>query len=344
MDNTLRDKILNLSQEKIYSIYFGISVQDISWSTIHNFNKLHNPFREDNDPSLSFKWFGDKLIVRDWADSRYSGDVFKVVGYIQNRNCYVNSQFVDICNKILDDYHNYKSSNTEEYKIIAKEKEIYKIDCKPRILQKRDYNFYNAFGITNKSVDLNVKAVMRYSINDKLTGYRNAFNDPCYKYTLNTYYTKLYFPNRHKKSLYPRFVTNNVLQIDDITDIVPSADIILVKSIKDKMLSNQFLDTLSEHDIKIHTSSSESPTFKHNIISLLKSNVRYNIYSMFDGDNTGINSMLELEKQYGIKPLTFSTNPNAKDPTDFYKTFGYDKTFTIYKQIISQIKHNRKQL
>ena len=63
---------------------------------------------------------------------------------------------------------------------------------------------------------------------------------------------------------------------------------------------------------------------------------------MFDGDNTGINSMLELEKQYGIKPLTFSTNPNAKDPTDFYKTFGYDKTFTIYKQIISQIKHNRK--
>jgi len=342
MDITLRDTILKLNQEQIYSIYFSISVHDISWSTISNFNRLHNPYREDDNPSLSFKWYGDKLIVRDWGDSRYSGDVFKVIGYIQNRNCYVNSQFVDICNQILDDYYKYKSSDTEEYKIISKEKTINTIDCKLRILQKRDYSFYNSFGITNRSVNANVEAAMRYSINDKVTGYRNAYNDPCYKYTINTYFTKLYFPNRNKKSLYPRFVTNNILQIDDITEIQPSADIILVKSIKDKMLANQFLDTLSERTIRVHTSSSESPTFQSNIIQLLRTNTAYNIYAMFDGDSTGLNSMQTLETEHNIKPLIFSTNPNAKDPTDFHREFGYDKTFLIFKQLISQIKNNRK--
>lgn len=344
MDIKLRDTILSLQQEKIYSIYFGISITDINWSTINNWNKLHNPFREDKDPSLSFKWYGNKLIVRDWGDSTYSGDIFKVVGFILNMNCFHNEQFVEICRRIYNDYHNYKDKSTNELTVLMKEKDIKKIDYKPRTLVARDYDYFSSFGINKYSVDKFVIAVSRYSVNDRLTGYRNSQKDPCYHYTINTYFTKLYFPNRHKKSAYPKFVTNNRLQIDDITDIRLCNDIILVKSIKDKMLLLQFLETKEinyENDIRIHTVSTEAGLIKKDLIDILKTNCKYKIYSLFDGDSTGIKSMQILKTEYNIEPIYFSTNPNAKDPTDFYREFGYSKTYSIFKQIVNNIINNR---
>jgi len=343
MNTTLRDRILSLNQELIFSIYFDLSISDINWSTISNYNRLSNPFREDDNPSLSFKWYAGKLIVRDWGDSRYSGDVFKVIGYILNRNCYVNTQFIEICEDILVKYYNFKTPDNDEYKILSKEKDIHNIEYKTRILQKRDYNYFNKYGITNKSVDLNVEAVSRYSMNGIVTGYRNSFNDPCYKYIINRDFVKLYFPNRHKQSIYPRFITNNILFIEDITELQQCNDIIICKSIKDKLLLNQFLDILKITDIKIHTSNSESPTIQYDIISLLNKYSIYNVYSMFDNDSVGLQNMKVLEEEYNIKPLIFSTNPNAKDPTDFYKEFGYDKTLNSFKHIIQLIKNNRNE-
>ena len=48
-----------------------------------------------------------------------------------------------------------------------------------------------------------------------------------------------------------------------------------------------------------------------------------------------------LKQAYNIEPLYFSTNPNAKDPTDFYKEFGYSKTYSIFNQIVNNIINNR---
>lgn len=344
MDIKLRDTILSLHQEKIYSIYFGISITDINWSTINNWNKLHNPFREDKDPSLSFKWYGNKLIVRDWGDSSYSGDVFKVVGFILNMNCFHNEQFLEICRRIYNDYHNYIDKSTNELVVLSREKDIKVITCKFRTLTKRDYDYFLSFGITKYSVDKFVKAVSRYSVNDKLTGYRNAQKDPCYYYEINKYFTKLYFPNRHKKSVYPKFVTNNQLQIDDITDIKHCNNIILVKSIKDKMLMLQFLSKEnidSENDIRVHTVSTESGGLKKDLVIVLKTNVKYTIYSLFDGDTTGIANMQLLKKEHNIEPIYFSTDIKAKDPTDFHREYGYNKTYNIFKQILNNILKNR---
>jgi len=174
-----------------------------------------------------------------------------------------------------------------------------------------------------------------------MTGYKNAAKDPCYEYTVNHYFTKLYFPNRHRKSIFPRFVTNNVLQIDDITEIIPSLDKVLVKSIKDKMLVLQTFETLGidSSDIAIHTASSETASFKDDILRLLRINTKYNIYAMFDADSAGITSMQELATNYNIKTLIFSSD--AKDPTDYYKQFGYDSTIETFRTIINLIHSNR---
>lgn len=339
MQRTLKERVLALNQEEIYSLYFEIPVTDINWSASRYSNKLSNPYREDSDPSLSFAWYGTKLIVRDFADPAYSGDVFKVCGYIMNMNYTVPTQFIEICNNIISKYKKEPVFRSNEHEILTKQKSITKIDVKFRNLQKRDYDYFRRYYIKDKVVDSMTQAGMRYSINDYMTNYRNDPKDPCYVYTVNTKFTKLYFPQRLRNSNKPRFITNNVLPIDDLTSIIPCNDILIVKSIKDKMLCVQMLDTLNIKDICIQTASSETSSFPAKVINLLNSQAIHNIYNMYDADTAGINAMNINELQYGIKPLIFSYN--AKDPTDFAKAYGYNKTIKTFKEHIDYIISKR---
>ena len=339
MNKTLKEKVLSMNQEYIYSLYFEIPISDINWSASRYNHKLSNPFREDADPSLSFAWFGEKLIVRDFADPTYSGDIFKVVGYIMNLNYNVPSQFVEICNNIIYRVDNKKIPKNNEYEIINKQKSITRIDIKSRTLQKRDYEYFIRYYITAKYVDKFVTPVMRYSINGFSTNYANTPRDPCYQYKVNDKYVKLYFPNRIKSSSSPRFITNNIYPFDDITDICKCNDVIIVKSIKDKMLLIQLMDELNITDICILTASSETATFTLKQINFIRTYTEYNIYSIYDTDKVGISSMNVLEIQYGVKKLIFSID--AKDPTDYAKQFGYKKTKKLFLEKIQLIIINR---
>lgn len=339
MTRTLKERVLALNQEEIYALYFGIPVVDINWSASRFNHKLSNPFREDNDPSLSFAWYGTKLIVRDFADPSYSGDIFKVCGYIMNLNYTIPAQFVEICNNIISKYYKEPIFRSNEHEILIKQKTITNIDVKFRNLQKRDYDYFRRYYIKDKVVNSMTQAAIRYSINDYMTNYRNDPRDPCYVYNVNTKFIKLYFPYRLRNSDKPRFITNNVLPIDDITSLKPCNDILMVKSIKDKMLCLQMLDYFNITDICIQTASSETSSFPAKVLNFLKSQVQHNIYGMFDADEAGINAMNINELQYGIKSLVFSYN--AKDPTDFAKSYGYNKTLKTFKEHIDYIISKR---
>ena len=339
MNTTLKEKILSLHQEKIYSLYFGISVDDVTWSASNPSNKLSNPYREDVNPSLSFAWFNNKLIARDFADPAYSGDIFKVIGYIINLNYRHPSHFIEICNDILIKTSGKTHKISNEYEIIKKEKAITNIDIRIRIFQKRDYDYFRLHGIRDEMVQRFAVPVMRYSINGRFTNYTNSYKDPCYKYNVNHKFIKLYFPNRLRHSSVPRFITNNILPMDDIVDIVHSNDIILCKSIKDKMLLLQMLESLNIQDICVLTASSETSQFTSKILDILKRHTNHGIYSIFDTDKVGLSCMDSLKSDCNIEPIIFS--PYAKDPTDTVKSIGYIKTYDIFKQHIDRIINNR---
>lgn len=344
MDFTLKDRVLRYNQEALFALYFNISIEDINWSTISNRNKLINPLRNENNPSLTFKWFGNRLFSRDWGDMNYSGDIFTVCGNILNKNPNDPDDFVFICNDILNRIYKVQSKKI----IISNEdiesetsKGIIKLDYIERTLQKRDYCYFNSFGILNSQVRKYVSPISKYFINGKMSYYKDSKLDPCYKYNINRDYVKLYFPFRNRKSKYPRFITNNILPIDDITDLKPSKDIILIKSIKDKMLIEQFIKDSSIENILPLTVSSESNILHDSILKLLKQNVKYNIFSMFDLDNVGINQMQQYEHLYGFKPLYFNTN--GKDPTDYTKKYGYNKGLQSFRECLSIIIDNRNK-
>ena len=340
---TLKEMVLDLDQARIFSLYLDISVEDINNATMHSSNKVINNHRGERSPSMGFRYYGSKLICRDFGDIRYSGDVFELVGYILNKRSSEPNDFIDICNHILQTYHsNCNKVINKDYEIIDRHNGIITtIETEDRPLQKRDFDNYSKFGILRSTVEQYVVPVRRYIINGVPTGYKNSYSDPCYKYTSNHKFLKLYFPNRHKSSKYPRFITNNPLQIEDLTDIQNSIDLLLVKSIKDKMLIKQMLSQfkIESDDIQILTASSEFCKLDHRIVDMFKTKITGSIYSMFDADNAGLTAMKCLQEEYDYKPILFSTD--AKDPTDYARAFGYNNTLEQFKNILDIIYTNR---
>ena len=73
-----KDYILNtLDQVHIYSVFLNVPETEINNCICLRNYKISNPLRYDPNPSVSFKWYGNKLIFRDFADYRYRGDVFE---------------------------------------------------------------------------------------------------------------------------------------------------------------------------------------------------------------------------------------------------------------------------
>ena len=97
-----KDYILNtLDQVHIYSVFLNIPETEINNCICLRNYKISNPLRYDPNPSVSFKWYGNKLIFRDFADYRYRGDVFEIVGLILKKNCTNNKDFIEICSNML---------------------------------------------------------------------------------------------------------------------------------------------------------------------------------------------------------------------------------------------------
>lgn len=81
-----KDYILNtLDQVHIYSVFLNVPETEINNCICLRNYKISNPLRYDPNPSVSFKWYGNKLIFRDFADYRYRGDVFEIVGLVLKR-------------------------------------------------------------------------------------------------------------------------------------------------------------------------------------------------------------------------------------------------------------------
>ena len=98
-----KDYILNtLDQVHIYSVFLNVPETEINNCICLRNYKISNPLRYDPNPSVSFKWYGNKLIFRDFADYRYRGDVFEIVGLVLKKNCTNNKDFVEICSNIIE--------------------------------------------------------------------------------------------------------------------------------------------------------------------------------------------------------------------------------------------------
>ena len=341
---SLKERILNnINQVSIFAEYFELSTEEIKYS-INNNSKVNNPLRTDNDPSLSFRWYGKKLIARDFGDIRYRGDIFEVVGVILGKNCHNNYDFTEICNDIIEQCSGHKVSRKEtvltDQEITLIQHEQLDIEIRPRVHTKHDYAFFNQFGLSRDIVDSKISSVRSYYLNDWLTPYKHNLYDPCYAYMVNPNKIKLYFPLRNKKDT--KFITNNHFPIECITELHQIDYLILIKAYKDKLLIDKILEDNNITNVLVLPLVSETAKLHIDIVNLLYKYVLKHIFILLDTDITGIESMIYYQKTFGFEPIYFTKGyeiERIKDPTDLCKRIKYrkveEKFINIYNQMIN---------
>lgn len=323
-----KDYILNtLDQIHIYSVFLNIPESEINQCICVRNYKISNPLRYDPNPSVGFKWYGSKLIMRDFADYRYRGDVFEVVGLVLKKNCTNNKDFIDICSAIIE-YCSNKIEDTpyinriyqHQNKLISNDFRI--ITTINRETSFYDYRFYNQFGIPNDYVDAFVKVVESFKIDGIANPYYYTRKDPCYEYQVNAGCKKLYFPFRDKHTS-NRFITNNKCPLENIETLADTDYKLIVKSQKDKMLMIRIIQELKITNVGVYVIASETAKLPDNIVNILKNSTRVKVFVMLDTDATGLKSAIEYRDAYGFIPIFLTKGYNAKDPTDLVKFTNY---------------------
>lgn len=309
--NTLKQYILlEIPQVDIYAKYLGISTSDIDYCIETN-GKIRNPLRDDSNPSLSFRYFGEKLRVKDWADSTYSGDIFDLVGIIIGKNSNRSKDFVGICKHIIitmnSSNYNVRKVNSKE----AKKKRISstKFYVEHSKWQKEDIAFWGEIGI----VDLDflekeyTKPVKLFYTNDNSDpSYVRKSKDRCYDYIWgkqgDVVRRKLYLPDRD----IARFRTNNTNELEfPFTNIFRKSNLIITKSRKDALLIN-YICTIRNIDLESISFSGESNLLSKGQVDILGGNYD-NVIIFVDFDKAGILNSYYHYKVYNI-PYFFIGN------------------------------------
>ena len=355
--NKLKEFILNnTSQEDIFAYYLKCTISDINKSLEKPSYKIRNVIRNEDDPSISFIYRGNKLKCKDWGNNQFSGDCFHIAAKYLKKDINDKKDFTyvlyDIIYKVI-----YKSKSVDddmpicEYKQNDKEytNEVnpFRISFEIRNYSTIDLRTFNKWGLRYDTlIDNKVYPVDRAYFNGKLV-YYFRFNDPCYAYYLGTdpvskiEIYELYLPNREKGK---KHWTNNIFQIKYVEELVNGANhLVITKSRKDCLLLRQIFKQLKV-DEYIHVTQfhSESTILNSMFAQFLKD--RYNnIYVLSDFDKQGRYNAYIHKKMYGFIPIYFTNGSlhtvdyfkgNGKDITDYTLLHNLQATIELVKQAI----------
>jgi hypothetical protein len=292
-----KEDILNkISQEEIFEKILSVKIE--------YGKKFINPLRMDKRPTVSFKWFGDTLVMADYS-GWFTGNCFQLVMKI-NYCSYKNALEL-----IYRDF-NLKGRKDTEFKPLARIEapkifKTYKESLTPTQLE-----WWSEFKITEEILNL-------YEVSKCREAHVNNYNyyyfdsDPCFHYTVRNlegdFREKLYFPKRTEY----RFMGNipkDSWYVQGLWQLQDSETLIITKSLKDVMAMKRF-------DVQAIALNSESTLLYEPVLEYLSA--RYNkIYVNMDYDYAGIKMMNKYKKK-GFPLLYFKNFKNIKDFADYCK-------------------------
>jgi len=194
------------------------------------------------------------------------------------------------------------------------------IQVKIRDWKDHDLKYWNSYGITLKILKyFNVFPIEYIFLNDKVIkaeAYSYAYlekKDGFYRY-------KIYQPFSNKMKWLSNFIEGTLSGWSQLPQ--KGKELIITSSYKDVMT----LYSLGFNSVAPQT---ETYNFKNHIIQDLKNRFEI-IYIFYDYDESGIKESNKNADNFGFIKL-FTNNKNYKDPSDYYKKYGKEKT---YKKII----------
>lgn len=362
----------NIDQVDIFVYYGnnygrgGLTASDIHTSITRNSFMVKNPYRVDKDPSLSFVKYNDKITATDFGNNYYSGDCFHFAGVGLGLNSNNPKSFVTICKHIIAHVNvngvvaNYKPTTELPDTVITDNVVIVPVF---RDFMVKDYNYWIPIGITKDGIHNNILAVKSFELivdGELKMRYYHSYNDPCYAYFLGfingLYRYKLYLPFRGGKK--KKFITNNRFPFDDLLRMKPEENVILIKSIKDRILMTQILNELSVSGIQVIATASENLKLTPEFETMVKSLYR-RVYTLFDNDKTGFDNMSFCKIEYGYAPIYLIHSIKElypeyiprhllnesviihkdipKDLSDISKKYTYSTAVNIVKHLLNQL-------
>lgn len=311
---SIKDIIQSVNQEELYSRFFGLNVKyDRFFFAQH---------RKDNMPTATFRWYGDKLRLCDWATGKFY-DIFELIGIRYNLG------FADCLRLIADEFTidintevNIFQNKPQQIDTIIDIQVMYKW-MPEQITYWQQYYFD---GLHCKKH--NIVAVKNAWINNNhVYGYNK--NELCFCYIYADGSKKLYFPNRTKLSKYPRFQGNT--RIIAGWDKLPQEGklVIITKGHKDVACYDLF-------DIPAISTQGEGIILDLDAIKELENRFDYVIVNL-DYDLRGIEAMRKYRDKYNLKLAFYPIGKEAKDFSGYLKLYGINETLDLvncYKEMI----------
>lgn len=259
---SLKEFILNnYSQTELFSRYMGITEGDIL-NCVHNNKKVINPLRMEENASLSFNYYDNKLRMYDYGSIAYRGDIFDLVGLLINENPNNGKSFINICKYIINGSDISGVAST--LSTIKEKRENTIIKFTPRHWKEQDIKFW-MIGVHTSLTLLTKENV--YPVNEatiysaRASHYLYKASDPSYAYFFdlinNESLIKLYFPMRSKDKI--RFITNNKYNFEGIGRLYKTDYLVITKSYKDRVLlrnylpSNYCVTNFSSESVRLQT-------------------------------------------------------------------------------------------
>lgn len=357
--------LFNYSQIELMAKYFGIPVEDIEYCLEDINNKISNPLRVDDNPSLSFMYrYDGRLVAKDWANDIYSGDVFDIIALLLELDVTNPKHFHKIYKSIISNNIISRNILLQRAKIInGKSTTIIKFKKKP--FSKSDLTYWSNGGVNTKLFKIRgVYAAEYIWINNMESPvYVYNPNDPAYVYYFNTIENidilQVYLPFTKLKSI--KFTTNNTSLLQAATELYRANTLIIAKSRKDKLVIESMLyddegtyvsdiilnrkEVASLFISATHNKSKSIPTNitipKFCVTSVtsesvkLSSNIADTLYKYYDNiifycdyDKTGIVSAFYHYKLFNFKPVFLGNNK------DLYSLFDRKEIIRMFNKML----------
>lgn len=306
----------NVSQEEIFE-YCGIPVR---YNTF-----FCSPLRTDEHPTCSFKWIGEYLYFRDWAEE-HSYNCFQMIKRIHN--CSYGEALELVYEKFVKKLTVIKPEYTYEVESSPAYRSKSKIQVKLSKWQPEVIDYLKSYHINKgKCVKFNIFPIEKVWVNGKLS-WKYQPNDPAIAYYFGVDEQgnkkwKIYFYTRRVW----RFI-GNTNRINGWIQIPERGDLLVItKSLKDVVC----FDTFGVPAIAMQNESTIPYDY---IIEELRSRFT-KIISFYDFDRTGVVNANKLKRLYNI-PYIFLTNGRygtvnfgAKDFSDYLKHNGKQHAYNF---------------
>lgn len=319
-----------LTKEKILALATEQEIIEAFLSSKINFKSpILSPFREEKNPSFTFRKLGNKIMFMDWGNG-VRGDAFAFVQRLHQ--CSFPECLYLINNKLnlsLTDQNINIDIKPKE--LIINEDSVSKhtiIQIERQMFTLTDYRYWKQYGISLKTLNkYNVVSCKYAWLNGNLSIAYQASN-PAYAYKFYDDYVryKIYRPLSPKKQKWLSNITFRC--IEGYHNLNKTGELLIItKSLKDVMC-------LRELGYDAISLQGETNKYREELHEEMSQRFK-EIIMFYDNDEAGITNSDKIAKEKCLRTIMVPDSYHVKDISDFIVKYNMQEAKQLLNKLIN---------